>query len=475
MKKVVIIGGGVIGCSIARELSRYNCDITLLEKANDVACGTSKANSGIVHAGFDAKPNTLKAKFNILGNAMFDDLSQQLDFPFRRNGALVLCFDKDNLPQLEMLYEKGIANGVSELELCDQNRVKELNPYLSDKVVGCLYAKTSGIVGPYEMTIAYAENAYNNGVKFEFEKKVINIQSNDSNWTISCEDNSQYIADIVINCAGVYADEINNFVNDTKLEIIPRKGEYVLMDKSEGYITSMTLFQLPTKMGKGILVTPSCHGNLIVGPTAMDIEDKTNVNTTFDGLNEVFSKGSITIPTLNRRNIIKQFSGLRAHSVTDDFVIGWANSGFFNVAGIESPGLTSAPAIATYVAKEVSSKYEMEKNSSFDPIRKGIPCFAHMTDSERKALIAKNPLYGKVVCRCELVTEGEIVDSINRPIGAKDIDGVKRRTRAGMGRCQSGFCTARTMEILARELNVPMEDVTLCGKGSNIVVGRAKE
>ena len=474
--KIIIIGAGVIGCSVARELSRYNADVTVLEAHNDVACGTSKANSGIVHAGFDAKPHTLKAKFNIEGNKMFDEASAELDFPFIKNGACVLCFKKEHLPELSALYERGLENGIQGLELCDKARAKELCPHISDAVVGCIYAPTSGIVDPYNMTIAYAENAFTNGVRFEFECKVKSIEKQNDSWNIKCENNAEFFADMVINCAGVQADVINNWVAPLKMEIIPRKGEYILMDKSEGYLAEKTIFQLPTAYGKGVLVTRTCHGNLLVGPTAIDENDKDNVDTTYDGLKDVFEKGSLSVPLLNRRAIIKQFSGLRAHSVSNDFIIGEsAVKGFYNVAGIESPGLTSAPAIGQFVATDIAKRYNLEKNQKFNGKRVGIPRFSELNDQQRQELISKNPLFGKIVCRCETVTEGEIVDSIRRPLGAKDLDGVKRRTRAGMGRCQAGFCTSRTMQILSRELNCPIETVTLSGKGSNIIVGGIKE
>ena len=474
MRKILIIGAGIVGCSVARELSRYDAGVTVLEKFNDVSCGTTKANSGIVHAGFDAKPNTLKAKFNILGNAMFDDLANELDFPFKRNGAFVLCFNEEDLPALYDLYHRGVANGVDELQTLTGDQVREIEPHISKDVIAALYAKTSGIVSPYEMCVAYAENAAVNGCKFEFEKNVISIEKNKDMCQVTTQDGSVYEADEVINCAGVHADDINNLVCDKKINIIPRRGEYMLYDKTCGYLAQKTIFQMPSKMGKGILVAPTTHGNIITGPTANDVEGKDDVNTTFDGLKEVYEKSLLSVPNLNKKFVITQFSGTRAHSTSGDFIIGESDKkGFYNVAGIESPGLTSAPAIAVYVAEDIANKLSLVKKSDFIATRKGIPHFATMSDSERQKLIAKNPLYGKVVCRCEVVTEGEIVDSINRPVGAKDLDGVKRRTRAGMGKCQSGFCMESVMEILARELGIPFEDV-LKNQNGKIVIGKAK-
>ncbi len=475
MKDIIVIGGGIVGCSVARELSRYNARITVLEKFNDVSCGTTKANSGIVHAGFDAKPDTLKAKFNILGNAMFDDLAKELDFPFVRNGALVLCFDKEDFPRLGELYNRGLDNGVEGLKVLTKEEVFEMEPYVSKEVVGALYAKTSGIVSPYEMAIAYAENAAVNGCEFNFGKRVVSICESDGRWTVECQSGEKYSADMVVNCAGVYADDINNRVCDKKINIVPRKGEYMLYDKSCGYLATRTIFQMPSKMGKGILVSPTTHGNIITGPTANDVDDKDNLYTTYEGLSEVYEKSLKSVPSLNKRFVITQFSGIRAHSVDGDFIIGESDKkGFYNVAGIESPGLTSAPAIAVHVAEDIAGKLNLERKRDFNPVRKGIPHFAIMADSDRAKLIEQNHLYGKVICRCEVVTEGEIVDSINRPVGARDVDGVKRRTRAGMGRCQSGFCLEKVMEILARELGVDFETVVKHEKG-NIVIGKAKK
>jgi glycerol-3-phosphate dehydrogenase len=473
--KIIIIGSGVVGAGIARELARYDCDITVLERGNDVSVGTSKANSGIVHAGHDAHTGSVKARYNVAGNAMFDALSLELDFPFRRNGSLVLCFEEVGLPKLEQLRAQGIANGVTDLEILSAEQVLALEPHVNKDVKGALYAKTGGIVSPYEMNIAYAENAAVNGAHFEFGCEVVDVKKNADTFTVTCKNGKNFTADVVINCAGVYADIINNMVCKRQLNIIARKGDYCLLDKQMGYLCDRTLFQLPTAMGKGTLVTPTTHGNILLGPTAVDKTDKDDVDTESEQLSSLFTKAQLTMPELNRRNIITQFSGLRAHLDSDDFVVGESDvKGFYNCAGIESPGLTSAPAIAVDVAKMVADKYNLPQNPNFVAKRKGIPSFAHLSNSERQKLVDANPAYGRIVCRCEMVTEGEIVDSIRRPLGAKDLDGVKRRTRSGMGRCQMGFCTPRVMEILARELGADMADVTKAGAGSNVVVGRTK-
>lgn len=475
MKDVIVIGGGVVGCSVARELSRYTADILVLERGNDVSVGTSKANSGIVHGGYDAKPGTLKARYNVAGNAMFDRLSAELDFPFRRNGSMVLCFDDNDIGKLEALQAQGVQNGVQGMYIVRGDAVRAMEPHVSEQAVAALVIPSGGIVSPYEMTIAYAENAATNGVKFRFGSQVVALTKVDGGIEVRCADGYTDVARYVVNAAGVYADEINNMISSVRLHITARKGDYELMDKTCGYLADHTLFQLPTVMGKGVLVTPTCHGNILVGPTATDVVDKDDVATTADELADAFNRALLTVPTLSRRNIITQFSGLRAHPDGDDFVIGEAPdaAGLYNIVGIESPGLSSAPAIAVHVAEEIAAKLHLAHNDKFVATRKGIPHFATMTDAERDKLIAANPLYGKVVCRCETVTEGEIVEAIRRVPGAVDLDGVKRRTRAGMGRCQAGFCTPRVMELLARELGVDMTEVTKRGGTSQIVVGRA--
>lgn len=477
MKKIVVIGAGVIGCSVARELSRYRAEVLVLEAGNDVAVGASKANSGIVHGGFDAKTGSLKAKYNVRGNAMFDEISKQLDFPFKRNGSVVLCFDEGDLPALKKLYDRGIANGVENMQIVYGNdEIAKIEPFVSDKAVAALVVPSGGIVSPYEMTIAYAENASLNGVVFEFNKRVVGVSSCANGYCVSCADGSFYECDALVNCAGVHCDEINNAVGSVKLKVIPRKGDYELLDKNCANLASHTLFQLPTAMGKGVLVTPTVHGNILVGPTATEVDDKDDVDTTAEDLAEVVVKARLTIPSLPTRSIITQFSGVRAHVEQDDFIIGERSDApmFFNACGIESPGLTSAPAIAVDLSAQVATKLSLDEKENFNPNRKAIPHFASLSAEERQKLIDGDSSFGKVVCRCEVVTEGEIIQSIRRTPGARDLDGVKRRTRAGMGRCQAGFCTTRIMEILARELNISLNEVTKRGEGSNVVKGRTK-
>lgn len=476
MTDVTIIGAGVTGSAIARELSRYDLEITVLEKESDVCEGTSKANSGIVHSGYDAKPGTLKARFNVEGNRLIHELSPLLDFPFRENGSLVLALEEEGRAGLEELLERGQKNGVPGLRIIERDELKTLEPNVSDSAVCALFAPTGGIVCPFNMNIAFAENAADNGVSFSFDTEVISIEkkTDEGGGAYYHLETSKGPADtrILINAAGVYADTFHNMVSEKKIHITPRKGQYVLMDKTAGEYVSHTLFQLPTKLGKGILVTPTVHGNLMVGPTAENCEDPEDTSTTADGLETVLSRGAFSVESLPRM-IITSFAGLRAHEDGGDFIIGEVCDapGFIDAAGIESPGLTAAPAIGVYVADIVRNILKPEEKKDFIPVRKGIPSMALSSDEEKAALIAEDPSYAHVICRCELVTEGEIRNAITRTLGATTVDGVKRRTRAGMGRCQAGFCLARTIPILAQLLGKSEEEIEKSGSGSYYVRG----
>lgn len=476
MYDVCIIGAGVSGCAVARELSRYQVNVCVIDKCEDVGCGTTKANSAIVHAGFDAPSGSLMAKLNVQGNEMMDELSKELDFPFQRNGSLVVCLNEADLPGLKELYDRGVTNGVKGLRIISREEAIEMEPNLSDNVVGALYAPTGGIVCPFHLTIALAENACTNGVEFKFNMTVAHIQKNDGYYTVKT-DKGDIESRYVVNAAGVYADELHNMVSSQKIKIIARKGDYCLLDRSAGGHVSHTIFMLPTKMGKGVLVSPTVHGNLIVGPTAADIEDKEGTNTTREGLDELMAKAGMTVKDLPLRQVITSFAGLRAHEEGYEFIIGEAQDApqFIDVAGIESPGLSSAPAIGVMVADLLRDQMGLKQKDNFTAVRTGILNPAKLSMEERNELIKKNPAYGTVICRCESVTEGEIIDAIQRPLGARSLDGVKRRTRAGMGRCQSGFCSPRTMEILERELQMGMEEITKSGGDSVIVTGRTKQ
>lgn len=482
MYDVAIIGAGVVGSAIARELSRYQVKACVIEREEDVCCGTSKANSAIIHAGFDATPGTLKARLNVRGNEMMDQLSKELDIPFKRNGSLVVCTKDQDPAGLEALLEKGKANGVPGLEILNHEQLLAMEPNLSDDVTSALFAPTGGIVCPFHMTMAFAENAFTNGVEFHLNTEVTSIEKEAEGYKLSLhnrekDETSVLETKVVINAAGVYADTLNNMVSAQKLHITARKGEYMLLDKDAGTHVSHTVFQLPSKMGKGVLVTPTVHGNLLVGPTAVDVEDKEAVNTTLAGLDSLGKTASLSVKNVPLRQVITSFAGLRAHEDGNDFVIGEAADakGFVNVAGIESPGLSSAPAIGEMVAELVKEMLSLSENPDFNGNRKGILRPETLSLEERNALIKEQPAYGNIICRCEMITEGEILDAIHRPLGARSLDGVKRRTRAGMGRCQSGFCSPRTMEILEREVPLSMFDITKNGVGSNIVYGHNKE
>ncbi len=473
MYDVVIIGAGVTGCAIARELSGRERKVLVLEKRSDVCEGTSKANSGIVHAGYDAKPGTLKAKLNVLGNRRMKSLAKELDFPFLQNGSLVLCFREEDRPGLLDLLERGKKNGVEPLSIIEPDEIHRLEPNITDDVVAALYAPTGGIVCPFNLTIALAENAVQNGVEFCLNTKVTDILKTENGYLIKADKTSGETVSIetklVVNAAGVYADRFHNMVSTRRIHITPRRGEYCLMDKTVGGYVRSTVFQLPTALGKGTLVTPTVHGNLLVGPNAEDVEDTEAVNTTAKGLAHVLETGARSVKQLpGSRNIITSFAGLRAHEDGGDFIIGEAEGapGFIDAAGIESPGLTCAPAIGEYVAALVQDIAPAPEKKDFISTRQGIPSIALADRATREELIKKNPLYANVICRCELVTEGEIVDAVNRPIKAVTLDAVKRRTRAGMGRCQSGFCSPKVAEILARELQVDINEITKCGGDS---------
>lgn len=476
MYDVIIIGAGVTGCAVARYLSRYQSSALVLERAEDVCCGTSKANSAIIHAGFDAAHGSLMAKMNVQGNRMVPGLAKELDFPFRMNGSLVVCMSEEDMHRLLALYENGVKNGVEGLEIVDARRLHELEPNVSKNAVAALWAPTGGIVCPFNMTIALAENANANGVDFRFNTKVTGFTRGEEGWTVHTEQ-GDFRTRYVVNAAGVYADVLHNMVSARKLHITPRRGDYCLLDRQVGGFVSHTVFQLPGKLGKGVLVSPTVHGNIIVGPTAIDIEDRDGTNTTAAGLEELISKAGISVDNLPIRQTITSFAGLRAHEDHHEFVIGEAEDapGFVDCAGIESPGLTSAPAIGLTVAELLREKLGLRKKEDFIATRKGLLDPKSLTWDAYQALIRENPAYGQIICRCEQVTEGEIIDAIRRPLGARSLDGVKRRTRAGMGRCQAGFCSPRVMEILARELGVSQAEITKCGGASRLIVGVNKD
>ncbi len=474
---VVIIGAGVTGCAAARYLSRFNARTAVIERAEDVcAFGASKANSAIVHAGFDAKNGSLMAKLNVEGSRVMEKLSRELDFSYINNGSLVVCMEESDYPKLEELYQNGLKNGVDGLEIVRGARLKEIEPAVRSDAYAALWAPTGAIVCPFGLTIALAENAAVNGTEFIFNTTVTALRYEDNAWSV--QTNAGLIrAKAVINAAGTYADVLHNMVSTKKIHITPRKGEYMLLDRSVGGFVKRTVFQLPTKLGKGVLVSPTVHGNIIVGPTADDILDRDGVNTTEAGLNAVRVKSGLAVEGLPLKQVITSFAGLRAHEDGHEFIIGKAEgaTNFFDCAGIESPGLSSAPAVGRMISEIVAEELKLSEKENFISTRKGIVDPKKLSRDERNELIKKNSAYGQIVCRCESITEGEIVDAIHRPVGAKSLDGVKRRVRAGMGRCQGGFCSPRVMEILARELKISLADVTKSGGESRVITGLSKQ
>ncbi len=473
---VAVIGAGVVGSLITRELSKYDIKIALLERANDCAMGATKANSAIVHAGFDAVPGSLKAKLNVRGVELMKKTCKELNVPLKNNEALVVAFSDEEMPHLQELLERGEKNGVPGLHIVGREELVKLEPNIGDTAVGALVAPTSSIVCPYELTIAGVENAVTNGAEFIRNCEVKDIKFENDEFILSTTA-GEITAKYVINAAGVHSGEIAELIGDDSIEIVVRHGDYYLLDKSQGTLVSRTIFQCPSKMGKGVLVSPTVDGNLIVGPSAEDIDSSDDTSTTNVGLDKIYVNAIKSVPAVSLRNAITSFSGNRAHPTSDDFIIGSskANKNFINAAGIESPGLSSAPAIAEMIdgiINELSGGFQ--KKADFNPVRPEPVRFRHMSTEERAELIKKNKAYGRIICRCETITEGEILDAIHAPAGARDVDGVKRRTRAGMGRCQGGFCGSKVVEILARELGKDMNEITKFGGESKFVYHKTK-
>ncbi|MHA1974032.1 MAG: NAD(P)/FAD-dependent oxidoreductase [Candidatus Hodarchaeales archaeon] len=475
MYNVTIIGSGVTGTSIARSLSRFKLKVLVLEKEADVCFGTTKANSGVVHAGYAATPGTMKAKFNLLGNPMYTELCKELVVPFKRNGTFVVALEDDDIDQLEELHEKGKKNGVETEIITKRKRIFEYEPNLSPKTKAILFAPTGGIVSPYELTIALAENSYTNGVEFRFNSEVQNIETHEDYFIIKTQQ-EQIKTKIVVNAAGLFADKIAGMVGVNEYTIHPRRGEYVLFEKDCIEINHV-LFPLPTPTSKGILASPTIHGHPFLGPNALDIEDKEAKDTTSQGINEIIDGGLRLIPNLPLNKSITTFAGLRAVSSTNDFIIGESKvENFINAAGIQSPGLTAAPAIGRHIAELIAEKLNAKTNTKFNPRRENPPVqFHQLSQVEQDRLIHQDPNYAHIICRCELVTKAEILDAIHRPLGARTLDGIKFRTRARMGRCQGSFCTFRIMKILEEELGLKPEEITKKGGQSFMVIGSTKD
>ena len=475
MYDIAIIGAGIIGASIFREVLKFDLKVVVIEKENDVAMGTSKANSAIVHAGYDPKVGTLMAKYNVRGNEMFEHICEELSVPFKRNGSLVLAFDEADMETIKELYDNGNKLGVKGLEILSKEQVHEKEPNIKPHILGALYAPSGSIVGPYEYTIALMENGIVNGGELKLNREVTAIEK-DEIFKISTAQGEIIESRFLINAAGVYADKIHNMICKESYKITPIKGGYFVMDRSEGNLVSHTIFQCPSKRGKGVVVTPTVHGNLLVGPNADSVYDKDNVATTAENLEFIKNTSLKTTDKINFREAIRNFAGLRAYSDYGDFIIQENRDikGFIDVAGIKSPGLSSAPAIAEDVIKILKNAgLKAEKKENYIARREQIN-FMELSPKEKADLIKKDKRYGRIICICENITEGEIVDSIKRSFGRISLDGVKRRCRPGMGRCQGGFCGPRVQEIIARELNIPMEEVELDKDGSYILVGKTK-
>lgn len=468
MRDIIVIGAGVVGCSIARELSKYNLDVLVVEKNSDVSEGISKGNSGIVHAGYNEKIGTLKAKLNIEGNKIFDDLSRDLQFPFKRNGAFILAFSDEDMNILESLKENGEKLGVEGLEILTREEALNIEPNLNKEIVGVLNVKTSGIVSPYEMTIALAENAAENGVEFKLNSKVTNIEKISEGYKVTLNNREVVNGKIIINASGLEGAFLNNLVSMTKREINPVKGEYCLFDKVAGAMINKTLFQVPNKLSKGVLVTPTAEGNLLVGPNA--VEGKT-LETSREGIDEILDKSKKSLEELPVARILNTFSGIRPKTKEGDFIIEEVEDAknFINVIGIDSPGLTAAPAIGVYVVNMIKERLDLVEKKNFKKTREKIVRFAELSLEEKNKLIKEKPAYGHMVCKCEFVTEGEIVEAIHRPIKALTVDAIKRRTRASMGGCQGVGCTLPISKILSRELGIDISDINKNSEGSPVI------
>ncbi|MBE7036723.1 MAG: NAD(P)/FAD-dependent oxidoreductase [Ruminococcaceae bacterium] len=475
MFDVAIIGAGVVGGMIARELSRYQLSVCILDKENDVSMGASRANSAIVHAGFDAKEGSLKARFNVKGATMMPTVCEELGVPYINNGSLVIGFNDEDRKNLNTLLKRGKANGVKELRIVEREELKKMEPNVSNDAICALYAPTGAITCPYELTVAAIGNAMDNGAKLYLNFEVSEIRKTDFGFKIFSKDNA-IESRFVVNAAGVYADNIAGMVGDSSFAIHPRRGEYILLDKECGSIVSHTIFRTPSQKGKGILVSPTVDGNLLTGPTAEDIEDKEDRQVTSSGYNSVLRQAQEDVQGIVFQRTITSFCGLRAVGNTGDFIINVPVSGFVNVAGIESPGLSASPAIAEYVAELLQNEgLTLKENHDFNPVRKPFNAFRRASLEEKNAMIQKDKAYGKIVCRCERVTEGEILEALRTNPKARDLDGVKRRTRAQMGRCQGGFCMPYIAEMIAKEQGIPFEQVTKRGGRSYVTVGKTKE
>ena len=464
------------GCSLLYETSRYNISALLLEKENDVACGTTKANSGVVHAGYDPEPGTKAARFNVEGNGIIEKLSADLDIPYKKTGSLVVGYDETDKETIQKLFEKGCKNGVSGLEIISGERLFHLEPNLSRKIICALYAPSGGIVSPWELALAQAECAVQGGAKIELECEVTAIKKENSFFIVTTN-KGEFKARRLVNAAGVHSDTVSRMAESGHFTITPRSGEYYILDTTEAGLINRVVFPCPSKKGKGVLIAPTVHGNIIVGPDSKRYA-KDDFSTTAAGLEFIRNSALRCVPSINFASSIRNFAGIRAIAVDDnnDFIIGESKErcGFFNIAGIKSPGLTAAPAIAKEIVKLLHASGLSDKpNPAFVGKRRVIR-FNELGEAEKKRLVRENPLYGTIVCRCETVTEGEIINAFNRPLPPRSVDALKRRCRPGMGRCQGSFCSPKIISLIAARYNIRPEEVPLDRSGMYIITGETK-
>ncbi len=471
MYDVIIIGGGIVGCALARELSRYNLRLALIEKEVEVGFGTSKTNSGIIHAGHHSAEGTLKGKFEWAGNQRWDDLARDLKFGFKRIGELLIAQKPEDLQYLEDLKKQGDSRGVTGLEIWEPKQIRKAEPNLSHSILQALHAPTAAVINPYEACFGLIECARQNGAQLFCDHPVMSIRQKDDGFSIQTGQ-KKFLSQIILNATGVFADRVAAMIGADNFKIFPRKGEEYLLDRRLQGIVSHLIFPTPSATSKGVLIIPTVDGPIMVGPTAEEVDNRENLSTSFAGASKIFASVRKSCPAISERDTITEFAGLRAVSGTNDFIIEPSPvKGFYNIAGIQSPGLTAAPVIATFVTEMLRADgLALTEKSTWKAAIDGPPHFAQMTTRERQAAILDDPAFGRIVCRCESVTEAEIRYAIRH--GARTLDGVKFRVRAGMGRCQGGFCTTRIMDLLAQTLAIPLAEITKRGRGSNVCTPR---
>jgi len=474
---VVIIGAGAVGCAVARELSKYKIDVKVVDKNEDIGGDASKSNSAIIHTGYDATPGTLESQLVVAANPMYPELVKDLDVPFQQVGALLPAVSDEQYESLPAIKEKAFRNGVYDVEYLTKEQLLEMEPNLNPEVKGGLYIPRESIIDPFIYVQALAENAHENGVRFLLNTKVTGIHTEDNRIKSVGTTSGTIETKYVINAAALYSDEIAAMVGKADYKMVARRGQFFILDKNTSCKVTRIILPIPTKITKGKLMCPTIHGNMLVGPTAEDLDNKTDKSTTTEGLESILQDVRRLIPNVNARDSITQYSGLRPNRNPEGLHVDMYDDlkGYVNLSGIRSTGLTLSVAIGKYVVelmKEHGLSVEFKEN--FIKARRGIVKFSELGPEERERMIAENPLYGNVICRCETVTEGEIVAAIRRPLGAKSIDAVKRRVRPGSGRCQGGFCGPKVIEILARELNIPVEEVNKNNAGSYVISGRTR-